>query len=121
MATQLPHEPARVILFALGDRWIVTVESVRRLVKVRHRTRWYAVARRKGHEGRSHWCSSRADALWIAERMREAFEAEAFYASMTKAHWATIRALEAMQRARRARNPVQKPMLWLGDQPANEA
>lgn len=44
--------------FALSDRWIVTVESERRLVNVRHRTRWYAVARRKGHEDRRHWCAT---------------------------------------------------------------
>lgn len=60
--------------FALSDRWIVTVESERRLVKVRHRTRWYTVARRKGHEDRRHWCASRADALVIAEWQREAFK-----------------------------------------------
>lgn len=63
-----------VVPFALMDRWIVTVESERHLVKVRHRTRWYAVARRIGHEDRRHWCVSRADALVIAEWQREAFE-----------------------------------------------
>ena len=62
-----------VLPFALRDRWIVTVESERRLVNVRHRTRWYAVARRVGHEDRRHWCASRADALKIAEWQREAF------------------------------------------------
>jgi len=65
---------ATVLPFALGGRWIVTVESERHFVKVRHRTRWYAVARRKGHEDRRHWCASRADALVIAEWQREAFE-----------------------------------------------
>jgi hypothetical protein len=64
--------------FALSDRWIVTVESERHFVKVRHRTRWYAVARRKGHEDRRHWCASRADALAIAEMIRKAFEQIAF-------------------------------------------
>lgn len=65
---------AAVLPFALKDRWIVTVESERHFVKVRHRTRWYAVARRLGHEDRRHWCASRADALGVAEYMREAFE-----------------------------------------------
>ena len=76
--------------FALSDRWIVTVESERRLVKVRYRTRWYAVARRKGHEDRRHWCASRADALVIARWRREAFESiaklerfQAMYSRMT--------------------------------------
>ena len=64
---------AIVLPFALKDRWIVTVESERHFVKVRHRTRWYAVARRIGHEDRRHWCASRADALGIAEIMREGF------------------------------------------------
>lgn len=63
--------------FALKDRWIVTVESERRLVKVRHRTRWYAVARRVGHDDRRHWCASRADAVTIAEWLREGFAKEA--------------------------------------------
>ena len=65
---------ATVLPFALKGRWIVTVESERHYVKVRHRTRWYAVARRIGHAERRHWCASRADALGIAEYMREAFE-----------------------------------------------
>lgn len=65
---------AAVLPFALKDRWIVTVESERHLVKVRHRTRWYVVARRLGHEERRHWCASRADALVIAEWQREAFD-----------------------------------------------
>lgn len=69
---------AAVLPFALADRWIVTVESERVFVKVRHRTRWYAVARRIGHEDRRHWCASRADALVIAEWQREAFERIAF-------------------------------------------
>ena len=68
---------AIVLPFALKDRWIVTVESERHFVKVRHRTRWYAVAWRKGHEERRHWCASRADALVIAEWQREAFESMA--------------------------------------------
>lgn len=67
-----------VLPFALADRWIVAVESKRVFVKVRHRTRWYAVARRIGHEDRRHWCASRADALVIAEWQREAFERMAF-------------------------------------------
>jgi len=45
---------ATVLPFALKDRWIVTVESERHFVMVRHRTRWYAVARRIGHEERRH-------------------------------------------------------------------
>ena len=65
---------AAVLPFALKDRWIVTVESERHFVKVRHRTRWYAVARRIGHGERRHWCASRADALVIAGWQREAFE-----------------------------------------------
>jgi hypothetical protein len=65
---------AAVLPFALKDRWIVTVESERHFVKVRHRTRWYAVARRIGHDERRHWCASRADALVIAGWQREAFE-----------------------------------------------
>lgn len=63
-----------ILPFTLSDRWIVTVESERRLVRVRHRTRWYAVARRKGHEERRHWCASREDALIIAEWQRQAFD-----------------------------------------------
>lgn len=65
---------ATVLPFAFKDRWIVTVESERHLVKMRHRIRWYAVARRIGHEERRHWCASRADALVIAGWQREAFE-----------------------------------------------
>jgi hypothetical protein len=44
----MSERSAVVLPFALGNRWIVTVESERQFVKVRHRTRWYAVARRKG-------------------------------------------------------------------------
>lgn len=69
---------ATILPFALKHRWIVTVESERHFVRVRHRTRWYAVARRMGHEDRRHWCASRADALVIAEWQREAFERMAF-------------------------------------------
>ena len=43
-------------------------------MKVRHRTRWYAMARRLGHEERHHWRASSADALVIAEWQREAFK-----------------------------------------------
>lgn len=70
----MSDESAAVLPFALKERWIVTVESERHLVKVRHRTRWYAVARRIGHEDRRHLCASRADALVIAGWQREAFE-----------------------------------------------
>ena len=70
---------ATVLRFVLKDRWIVTVESERHFVKVRHRTRWFAVARRKGCEDRRHWCASRTDALGIAEIMREGFERMAEY------------------------------------------
>ena len=66
-----------VLPFALQDRWIVTVESERCFVKVRHRTRWYSVARRIGHEDRRHWCASRADAIVIAKWQREAFDRSA--------------------------------------------
>lgn len=65
---------ATVLPFALKDCWIVTVESERHFVKVRHHTRWYAVARRIGHEERRHWCASRPDALVIAQWQREAIE-----------------------------------------------
>ena len=70
----MSDESAAVLPFALLDRWIVTVESERHFVKVRHRTRWYAVARRIGHDERRHWCASRADALVIAGWQREALE-----------------------------------------------
>lgn len=94
-----------VLPFTLRDRWIVTVEGERHFVKVRHRTRWYAVARRKGHEDRRHWCASRADALAIAEWQREAFErlewAEQFtamYDRLPPARQATVDAyLETMR------------------------
>ena len=62
-----------VLPFALRDRWIVTAESERYLVNVRHRTRWYAVARRKGHDDRQYRCASRSDAVGIAEILREGF------------------------------------------------
>ena len=78
MWTDSAKEAASVLPFALKDRWIVTVESERHFVKVRHRTRWYAVARRIGHDEHRHWCASRADALGIAEYMREGFERWAF-------------------------------------------
>lgn len=74
MWTDSADETPSVLPFALKDRWIVSVESERHFVNVRHRTRWYAVARRKGHEDRRHRCASRADALVIAEWQREAFE-----------------------------------------------
>jgi hypothetical protein len=74
----MSNESATVLPFALKDRWIVTVESERHFVKVRHSTRWYAVARRIGYEEHRHWCASRADALCIAEHMREGFERRAF-------------------------------------------
>ena len=63
-----------VIPFVLASRWIFTVERERVFVNVRHRTRWYAVARRKGHEDRRHRCASRNDALWTVKQMRKAFE-----------------------------------------------
>lgn len=92
MWTDRADETAAVLPFALKDRWIVTVESERHFVKVRHRTRWYAVARRKGHEDRRHWCASRADALVIAGWQREAFDRmaelerfEAMYERLTEA------------------------------------
>lgn len=63
-----------VLHFALRDRWIVTVESDRVLVNVRHRTRWYVMERRHGHEDRSHWCATRRDALSIANMLRYGHE-----------------------------------------------
>ncbi|MBA4754526.1 MAG: hypothetical protein EPO45_00475 [Sphingobium sp.] len=75
----MSDESEAVLPFALKDRWIVTVESERHFVKVRHRTRWYAVARRIGHEERRHWCASRSDALVIAQWQRDAFEQMAEY------------------------------------------
>lgn len=74
----MSESSAVIVPFAVSDRWIVTVESERHFVKVRHRTRWYTVARRVGREERRHWCASRADALVIAEWQREAFERMAF-------------------------------------------
>lgn len=87
---------ATILPFSLADRWIVTVESQRQLVKVRHRTRWYAVARRVGHDERRHWCASRADALVIAEWQREAFERLAFAEQVE----AMLSRLPPIQRAR---------------------
>lgn len=69
---------AAVVPFALKDRWTVTVESEREFVKVRHRTRWYAVARRIGHEDRYYHCASRADAVWMAAQLREGFAYQAW-------------------------------------------
>ncbi|MBX9897890.1 MAG: hypothetical protein K2Y17_08340 [Qipengyuania sp.] len=86
MSIEPASESAGILPFALSDRWIVTVESQRRIVKVRHRTRWYAVARRKGHEDRRHWCASRADALGIAEMMREGFREAAELERFTAAY-----------------------------------
>ena len=85
-----------VIPFVLEDRWIVTVESERHFVKMRHRIRWYAVARRKGHEENRLWCASRADALAIAEMMREGFEHMAFVEEVE----ALLKRLPPIQRAR---------------------
>lgn len=65
---------AEVLPFILSRRWVVTVESEVELVKDRHQRRWYAVARRKGETERPHLCQTRADALQIAEWMREHFE-----------------------------------------------
>lgn len=64
---------ASVLPFALSDRWIVTVQSEWQLVRVRHRMRWFAVARRTGHPERRYWCASREDAVGIAEIVREGF------------------------------------------------
>lgn len=60
-----------ILPFAVRDRWIVTVESERVLVNVRHRTRWYVVERRLGHDDRIHWVASEQDAHGIAEMVRE--------------------------------------------------
>jgi hypothetical protein len=71
-------EPSATVLpFALKDRWIVTVEGERVFVDVRHRTRWYVVARRKGYEDRAYHFASHADARWGAEQLREWFETQA--------------------------------------------
>jgi hypothetical protein len=85
-----------VLPFALTDRWIVTVESERHFVKVRHRTRWYAVARRVGHEDRWYHCASRDDALAIAGWLREGFEQMAFAEQVE----AMLNRLPPIQRAR---------------------
>ena len=87
---------AKVLPFVLKDRWIITVESERVFVKVRHRIRWYAVARRIGHEERRHWCASRADALTMAEWQREAFKRWAFAEQIE----AELNRLPPIQRAR---------------------
>lgn len=64
--------------FTLADRWIVTVEPELRFVRKRHRTDWWAVCRRKGEEDRRWRNASRADALWLAEQLREHFGRMAF-------------------------------------------
>ena len=87
---------AAVLPFARKGSWIVTVESERHLVNVRHRTRWYAVARRIGHEDRRHWCASRADAIVIAKWQREAFDRSAEYEQLE----AVYNQLPESQRAR---------------------
>lgn len=69
---------AEVLPFALCRRWIVTIENARELVRVRHRSRWYAVARRIGHEDRRYSCKSRADARQMAELLREWTKREEF-------------------------------------------
>lgn len=89
-------ERANVIPFALADRWIVTVEGERAFVRVRHRTRWYAVARRKGEDQRRYLCASRADAIWIAEQLCIAFEQWAFAEQVQ----AQLNRLPPMQRER---------------------
>lgn len=71
-------EDANVLPFTLADRWIVTVEPERRIVRERHRTYWWTVCRRKGEEDRRWRNTSRADALWLAGQMREYFERMAF-------------------------------------------
>lgn len=63
---------ANILPFAVRNRWIVTVESERVLVKVRHRTLWLVVARRLGNEDQVHWVASEQDAYGIAEMLREA-------------------------------------------------
>lgn len=65
---------ADVLPFALADRWIVTVEPERRFVRKRHRTSWWTVCRRKGHEDLRFRCASRADAIWLADDTRQYFE-----------------------------------------------
>jgi hypothetical protein len=87
---------AAVVPFALKDRWTVTVESEREFVNVRHRTRWYAVARRIGQEDRHYRCASRADAVWIAEQLREGFA----YESWAEHVEAMLNRLPPIQRAR---------------------
>ena len=87
---------SNIVPFAVSDRWIVTVESERHFVKVRHRTRWYAVAHRKGEESRRHLCANRADAVAIADMMREANERMAF----TEQVEAMLARLPPVQRAK---------------------
>jgi hypothetical protein len=70
-----------ILPFAVLDRWIVTAESKRVLVKVRHRTHWFTVARRLGHDDQIHWVASEQDALEIAEMIREAKRQEAKFES----------------------------------------
>ena len=96
MSTERENAIAAVLPFTLSDRWIVTVESERQFVNMRHRTRWYAVARRKGHEDRRHWCASRADAIGIAQIMRDGFR------EMAELEWfaATYHGASEWQRAR---------------------
>lgn len=97
---------AAILPFTLRDRWIVTVESERHLVKVRHHTRWYAVAQRIGHENRRHWCASRADALVIAGWQRGAFDRKAelerfyllYYAAPEWKRAAVVAYLESLRR-----------------------
>ena len=69
---------AEILPFALADRWIVTAEPERRFVSKRHRTDWWTVCRRKGEEDMRYRCASRADALWLADEMRDHFDRMAF-------------------------------------------
>ena len=89
-------DSATVLPFSLADRWIVTVEPERRFVRRRHRTDWWTVCRRKGEEDRRWRSASRADALWLAEQMREHFERIAFAEQMQ----AMLVRLPPMQRER---------------------
>jgi hypothetical protein len=69
---------AEILPFALARRWVVTVHCERELVRVRHRRLWYAMARRVGHEERRYHCRTRADALKMAEWLREWIAREEF-------------------------------------------
>jgi hypothetical protein len=69
---------ADILPLAVAHRWTVTVEPERRFVRKRHRTDWWTVSRRKGHEDRRFLCASRKDALWLADQMRDHFERMAF-------------------------------------------